>query len=53
MMLLTHLAGLRIGEVAALRWADVIARDGTVKDEVRLLAAMTKGGHARTIFINE
>ncbi len=53
MMLLTHLAGLRIGEVAALRWVDVITRDGTVKDEVRLLPAMTKGGHARTIFINE
>jgi integrase/recombinase XerD len=53
MMLLTHLAGLRIGEVAALRWADVITSDGTVKDEVRLLPAMTKGGHARTIFINE
>ena len=53
MMLLTHLAGLRIGEVAALRWADVITRDGTVKDEIRLLAAMTKGGHARTIFIND
>jgi integrase/recombinase XerD len=53
MMLLTHLAGLRIGEVAALRWADVITRDGTVKDEVRLLPAMTKGNHARTIFINE
>ena len=53
MMLLTHLAGLRIGEVAALRWADVITRDGTVKDEVRLLPIMTKGGHARTIFINE
>ena len=25
MMLLTHLAGLRIGEVACLRWSDVIS----------------------------
>ena len=31
MMLLTHLAGLRIGEVACLRWSDVINIDGTVK----------------------
>jgi integrase len=41
MMLLTHLAGLRIGEVACLRWSDVINTDGTVKEEIRLLA--TKG----------
>ena len=37
MMLLTHLAGLRIGEVACLRWSDVMNLDGTVKDEIRLL----------------
>ena len=44
MMLLTHLAGLRIGEVACLRWSDVMNLDGTVKDEIRLLPDMTKGG---------
>jgi hypothetical protein len=32
MMLLTHLAGLRIGEVACLRWSDVMNLDGSVKD---------------------
>jgi len=52
MMLLTHLAGLRIGEVACLRWSDVMNLDGTVKDEIRLLPDMTKGRHARTVFIN-
>ena len=31
MMLLTHLAGLRIGEVACLRWCDVMNLDVTVK----------------------
>ena len=35
MMLLTHLAGLRIGEVACLRWSDVTSSDGQVKDEIR------------------
>ena len=40
MMLLTHLAGLRIGEVACLRWSDVMNLDGTVKDEIRLLPDM-------------
>ena len=52
MMLLTHLAGLRIGEVAGLRWSDVINQDGTVKEEIRLLPDMTKGRHPRTVFVN-
>jgi integrase/recombinase XerD len=52
MMLLTHLAGLRIGEVACLRWSDVINSDGTVKEEIRLLPDMTKGRHPRTVFVN-
>ena len=52
MMLLTHLAGLRIGEVACLRWSDVMNQDGTVKEEIRLLPDMTKGRHARTVFVN-
>ncbi len=52
MMLLTHWAGLRIGEVACLRWSDVTNSDGQVKDEIRLLPDMTKGRHARTVFIS-
>ena len=52
MMLLTHWAGLRIGEVACLRWSDVMAVDGVVKDEIRLLPDMTKGRHARTVFVS-
>ena len=52
MMLLTHWAGLRIGEVAGLRWSDVTTTDGLVKDEIRLLPDMTKGRHARTVFVS-
>lgn len=52
MLLLTHWAGLRIGEVAALRWSDVTTTDGLVKDEIRLLPDMTKGRHARTVFVS-
>jgi integrase/recombinase XerD len=51
-ILLTHLAGLRVGEVASLRWMDVMTADGQIKDEVRLLPEMTKGKHARTVFIS-
>ena len=52
MMLLTHWAGLRIGEVACLRWSDATCLDGTVKEEIRLLPNMTKGRHARTVFVS-
>jgi len=52
MLLLTHLAGLRVGEVACLRWQDVTNKDGIVKDEIRLLPDMTKGRHARTVFVS-
>jgi integrase/recombinase XerD len=33
MRLLTHWAGLRVGEVAVLRWSDVTNSDGQIKDE--------------------
>ena len=51
MLLLTHLCGLRIGEVANLRIADVIDTDGTIRTELRLDAERTKNNHARTIFV--
>ena len=52
MLLLTHLAGMRVGEVAALTWGDVVNAEGRVKDEIRLNADQTKGGHPRTVFIS-
>ena len=41
-----------MGEVASLRWLDVMTADGQIKEEVRLLPEMTKGKHARTVFIS-
>jgi len=35
MLLLTHLAGMRVGEVSALTWGDVVNAEGRVKDEIR------------------
>lgn len=52
-VMLSHLAGLRVGEVAALTLHDVFDADGNVREQLRLSAAITKGGHARTVFINE
>ena len=53
MLLLTHYAGMRVGEVAALRINDVLNGDSTIKDEVRLMPEQTKGKHARTVYLNE
>lgn len=46
------MAGLRIDEVACLRWTDVIDHAGKIREEIRLLSAMTKGRHARTVFVS-
>jgi integrase/recombinase XerD len=53
MFLLTCLGGLRVGEVAQLRYCDVVDEAGVVRNEVRLSAEQTKGGHERTVFLNE
>ena len=51
MLLCTHLAGMRCKEVAALRICDVLATDGTVKQEIALAAQQTKGNHSRTVLV--
>ncbi len=52
-VMLSHLAGLRVGEIAALTVVDVVDRDGKVREQVRLNPAFTKGGVGRTIFVNK
>ena len=52
-VMLSHLAGLRVGEIAALTVGDVVDREGKVRDQVRLNPAFTKGGVGRTIFVNK
>jgi integrase/recombinase XerD len=52
-LLLTHLAGMRIGEVAAVRVCDVLASDGTVRDEINLSSAQTKGNKSRSVLLND
>lgn len=51
--MLSYQAGLRVGEIAALKVKDVMDRDRTIREQLRLSAAVTKGGHARTVFLNE
>ncbi len=52
MLLVTHWAGMRVGEVANLRYANVIDEQGKIRDEIQLEPAQTKGRHARTVFVN-
>lgn len=53
MVLLTHWAGMRVGEVAALLVGDVVNSDGSIKSEIRLAPDQTKGRHARTVFLGQ
>jgi integrase/recombinase XerD len=50
--LTTLYAGLRVGEVAALRYMDVLGVDDEIRDEIRLDASVTKNNEARTVFVN-
>lgn len=52
-LILSHLAGLRVGEIATLTVRDVIDGDGMVREQLRLSAEVTKGGHARVVFLND
>lgn len=52
MFMLTYLAGMRVGEVAALAVSDVYEADGRVKEQIRLTKHQTKGNEARTVLLN-
>ncbi len=49
----THFGGMRVGEVAALRYCDVLAADGSILAEIRLSAEQTKGDRARVVYLPE
>ena len=51
MLQLTHYCGMRVGEVAALRIADVVDENYKIQAEIVLAAAITKSKQARRIFV--
>ena len=53
MLLMTHWAGMRVGEVAALLYSNVLAADGSILAEIRLAAKQTKGDKARIVYVAE
>ena len=52
MVQLSWLAGMRVGEIAALDVGDVITVDGKTRSEIHLRAEQTKRGQAGTVLIN-
>ena len=51
--MLSHFAGLRVGEIAHLRVRDVVDANGKVRDQILLRKEFTKGDEARTVFVSE
>ncbi len=53
MLLVSHLSGMRVGEIAALTVGHVLDAGHQIRAEIRLTAAQTKGKHPRTVFLNK
>jgi integrase/recombinase XerD len=53
MLYASHLAGLRCGEISSLTLKSVLNDDGTIKEEIYLIASQTKGNRGRTVLVPE
>jgi integrase/recombinase XerD len=53
LVLVSFLSGMRVGEIASLRYSDVVCADGTIKNEIYLTAEQTKGNEGRTVFVSD
>lgn len=51
-LMLSHYAGLRVGEISHLKIEDVQNEDGSITDQIHLNPTYTKGGLGRTVFVN-
>jgi len=49
---LNWLAGMRVGEIAALNVGNVVDANCNVRSEIHLTAAQTKGNKGRTVLLN-
>jgi integrase/recombinase XerD len=53
LVLTSFLSGMRVGEIASLRYSNIVSSDGTIKNEIHLTAEQTKGNEGRTVFVND
>jgi len=51
-IMLSYYAGMRVGEIAALKMNDVIDAQGGVRDQIVLASAYTKSKEARVVFVS-
>jgi integrase/recombinase XerD len=49
---LSFYAGLRVGEIAALKIGDVATLEGEIRREIKLSAIQTKGSQSRTVVLS-
>jgi integrase/recombinase XerD len=52
-VMLSHLAGLRVGEIAHLTVGDVYDADGKVREQILLKREYTRGNQARTVYVGQ
>jgi integrase/recombinase XerD len=52
MFLLSHGCGVRIKELVSIRIADVLTRDGKIREEINLNREQTKGAYGRTVYLS-
>jgi integrase/recombinase XerD len=52
-LMTTFLSGMRVGEVASLKYSDVVDSSGAIKAEIRLSAQQTKTKEARVVFVSD
>jgi integrase/recombinase XerD len=50
--MLSIYAGMRVGEIAALKMGDVVNQYGEVRSEIKLGAHQTKGSKGRTVILS-
>lgn len=53
MFLMTYYSGMRVGEIASLRYSDIVEPDRTIRSEIILRPDQTKGNETRIVFISE
>ncbi|WP_299146781.1 site-specific integrase [uncultured Tateyamaria sp.] len=51
-VMLSHYAGLRVGEIATLTWEQLLDVNGSIRSQFYLNAADTKGKEARLVHVN-
>lgn len=51
-VLLSHYAGLRVGEIAAITWDQLVDANGDIRDQFYLAAHSTKAKEARLVHVN-